>query len=78
MSSLLDETIDAVAAGLSTAVYQRPLQPRAPTRQKRKTGKGIRTLPGFLVYKVKGFSEQSMRQTENNTADMSAYLHGTA
>ncbi|EMP34739.1 PHD and RING finger domain-containing protein 1 [Chelonia mydas] len=39
MSSLLDETIDAVAAGLSTAVYQRPLQPRAPTRQKRKTGR---------------------------------------
>ncbi|CAM4584341.1 unnamed protein product [Caretta caretta] len=39
MSSLLDETIDAVAAGLSTAVYQRPLQPRAPARQKRKTGR---------------------------------------
>ncbi|XP_034626286.1 PHD and RING finger domain-containing protein 1 isoform X1 [Trachemys scripta elegans] len=39
MSSLLDETIEAVAAGLSTAVYQRPLTPRAPTRQKRKTGR---------------------------------------
>ncbi|XP_074853985.1 PHD and RING finger domain-containing protein 1 isoform X2 [Carettochelys insculpta] len=39
MSSLLDETIEAVAAGLSTAVYQRPLTPRAPIRQKRKTGR---------------------------------------
>ncbi|NXA25425.1 PHRF1 protein, partial [Ibidorhyncha struthersii] len=39
MSSLLDETIEAVVAGLNTAVYQRPLIPRAPTRQKRKTGR---------------------------------------
>ncbi|XP_006877068.1 PREDICTED: PHD and RING finger domain-containing protein 1 [Chrysochloris asiatica] len=39
MSSLLDETIEAVASGLSTAVYQRPLTPRlcvfsAATQQK--------------------------------------------
>ncbi|XP_050830611.1 PHD and RING finger domain-containing protein 1 isoform X2 [Serinus canaria] len=39
MSSLLDETIEAVVAGLNTAIYQRPLGPRAPTRQKRKTGR---------------------------------------
>nr|XP_012624937.1 PHD and RING finger domain-containing protein 1 isoform X5 [Microcebus murinus] len=39
MSSLLDETIEAVAAGLSTAVYQRPLAPRAPAKRKRKTGR---------------------------------------
>ncbi|XP_041894485.1 PHD and RING finger domain-containing protein 1 isoform X2 [Corvus kubaryi] len=39
MSSLLDETIEAVVAGLNTAIYQRPLVPRAPTRQKRKTGR---------------------------------------
>ncbi|NXO58895.1 PHRF1 protein, partial [Aramus guarauna] len=39
MSSLLDETIEAVVAGLNTAIYQRPLTPRAPTRQKRKTGR---------------------------------------
>ncbi|NWU34960.1 PHRF1 protein, partial [Hylia prasina] len=39
MSSLLDETIEAVVAGLNTAIYQRPLAPRAPTRQKRKTGR---------------------------------------
>uniref|UniRef100_A0A8C8RZD6 PHD and ring finger domains 1 n=1 Tax=Pelusios castaneus TaxID=367368 RepID=A0A8C8RZD6_9SAUR len=39
MSSLFDETIEAVAAGLSTAVYQRPLTPRAPTRQKKQTGR---------------------------------------
>ncbi|NXQ63409.1 PHRF1 protein, partial [Anthoscopus minutus] len=39
MSSLLDETIEAVVAGLNTAVYQRPLIPRAPTRQRRKTGR---------------------------------------
>ncbi|KFQ22171.1 PHD and RING finger domain-containing protein 1, partial [Merops nubicus] len=39
MSSLLDETIEAVVAGLNTAIYQRPLTPRAPTRQKRRTGR---------------------------------------
>ncbi|NWI38119.1 PHRF1 protein, partial [Picathartes gymnocephalus] len=39
MSSLLDETIEAVVAGLNTAIYQRPLAPRTPTRQKRKTGR---------------------------------------
>ncbi|NXL66880.1 PHRF1 protein, partial [Chordeiles acutipennis] len=39
MSSLLDETIEAVVAGLNTAVYQRPLTPRAPARQRRKTGR---------------------------------------
>nr|XP_034978262.1 PHD and RING finger domain-containing protein 1 isoform X3 [Zootoca vivipara] len=39
MSSLLDETIDAVAAGLSTAVYQRPLTPRTTTKNKRRGGR---------------------------------------
>ncbi|KFV40237.1 PHD and RING finger domain-containing protein 1, partial [Gavia stellata] len=39
MSSLLDETIEAVVAGLNTAIYQRPLTPRAPARQKRRTGR---------------------------------------
>ncbi|XP_077787959.1 PHD and RING finger domain-containing protein 1 isoform X3 [Podarcis muralis] len=39
MSSLLDETIDAVAAGLSTAVYQRPLTPRTTTKKKRRGGR---------------------------------------
>ncbi|XP_074698692.1 PHD and RING finger domain-containing protein 1 isoform X2 [Strix aluco] len=39
MSSLLDETIEAVVAGLNTAIYQRPLAPRPPARQKRKTGR---------------------------------------
>ncbi|KAM8807510.1 PHD and RING finger domain-containing protein 1 [Eudromia elegans] len=38
MSSLLDETIEAVVAGLNTAIYQRPLTPQAP-RQKRRTGR---------------------------------------
>ncbi|KAF4010065.1 hypothetical protein G4228_001286 [Cervus hanglu yarkandensis] len=38
VSSLLDETIEAVAAGLSTAVYQRP-GPRAPARRRRKGGR---------------------------------------
>ncbi|KAM5319748.1 PHD and RING finger domain-containing protein 1 isoform 2-T3 [Glossophaga mutica] len=36
VSSLLDETVDAVASGLSTAVYQRPVTPRAPARRRRK------------------------------------------
>ncbi|XP_073073491.1 PHD and RING finger domain-containing protein 1 isoform X3 [Manis javanica] len=44
LSSLLDETIEAVATGLSTAVYQRPLTPRAPTKRKRKTGRRKKTL----------------------------------
>ncbi|XP_056383099.1 PHD and RING finger domain-containing protein 1 isoform X2 [Hyla sarda] len=40
LSSLLDETIEAVVAGLNTAVYQRNLTPRTTTtRRKRKTGK---------------------------------------
>lgn len=39
MSSLLDETIEAVVAGLNTAIYQHPLTLRAPARQKRKTGR---------------------------------------
>uniref|UniRef100_A0A8C6VIB1 PHD and ring finger domains 1 n=1 Tax=Naja naja TaxID=35670 RepID=A0A8C6VIB1_NAJNA len=39
MSSFLDETIETVAAGLSTAVYQRPLTPRTTTRKKRKGGR---------------------------------------
>ncbi|XP_073907926.1 PHD and RING finger domain-containing protein 1 isoform X1 [Castor canadensis] len=39
MSSLLDETIEAVATGLSTTVYQRPLTPHAPVKRKRKTGR---------------------------------------
>uniref|UniRef100_A0A8D0GHE1 SFR19-like C-terminal domain-containing protein n=1 Tax=Sphenodon punctatus TaxID=8508 RepID=A0A8D0GHE1_SPHPU len=43
MSSLLDETIDAVAAGLSTAVYQRPLTPRVTSKRKRKKGRKKRT-----------------------------------
>lgn len=38
MSSLLDETIETVAAGLSTAVYQHPLTPRAPAKRRRKRG----------------------------------------
>ncbi|XP_033717434.1 PHD and RING finger domain-containing protein 1 isoform X14 [Tursiops truncatus] len=38
MSPLLDETIEAVAAGLSTAVYQHPGR-RAPARRRRKAGR---------------------------------------
>lgn len=41
MSSFLDEAIEAVAAGLSTAVYQRPLTPRTTTRKKRKGGNSV-------------------------------------
>lgn len=37
ISSLLDETVEAVASGLSTAVYQRPTTPRAPAKRRRKT-----------------------------------------
>ncbi|XP_018113084.1 PHD and RING finger domain-containing protein 1 isoform X2 [Xenopus laevis] len=40
MSSLLDETIEAVVNGLNTAVYQRPLTTRTTTRRrKRKVGR---------------------------------------
>ncbi|XP_036054863.1 PHD and RING finger domain-containing protein 1 isoform X2 [Onychomys torridus] len=44
MSSLLDETIEAVATGLSTAVYQRPLTPRVPAKRKRKAGRRRKVL----------------------------------
>ncbi|KAM6159442.1 PHD and RING finger domain-containing protein 1 [Rhynchocyon petersi] len=44
MSSLLEETIEAVASGLSTAMYQRPVSPRAPVRRKRKTGRRKKVL----------------------------------
>ncbi|XP_066466845.1 PHD and RING finger domain-containing protein 1 isoform X2 [Tiliqua scincoides] len=39
LMSSLDETIEAVAAGISTAVYQRPLTPRARSKKKRKVGR---------------------------------------
>ncbi|XP_063293917.1 PHD and RING finger domain-containing protein 1 isoform X2 [Pelobates fuscus] len=40
MSSLLDETIETVVAGLNTAVYQRPLGPRlTTTKRKKRVGK---------------------------------------
>ncbi|XP_008852616.1 PHD and RING finger domain-containing protein 1 isoform X2 [Nannospalax galili] len=44
MSSLLDETIEAVATGLSTAVYQRSLTPRVPAKRKRKAGRRKKVL----------------------------------
>ncbi|XP_077372096.1 uncharacterized protein phrf1 isoform X2 [Festucalex cinctus] len=37
-SNWLDETINAVVAGLNTAIYVRDLTPRAPTKRRRKTG----------------------------------------
>lgn len=57
MSSLLDETIEAVVAGLNTAIYQRPLTPRAPARQKRKTGKGIRSLLWLPPARIKALGK---------------------
>ncbi|XP_008592048.1 PREDICTED: PHD and RING finger domain-containing protein 1 isoform X2 [Galeopterus variegatus] len=44
LSSLLDETIEAVATGLSSAVYQRPTTPRAPAKRRRKTGRRKKVL----------------------------------
>lgn len=59
MSSLLDETIEAVVAGLNTAIYQRPLTPRAPARQKRKTGKGIGSLLWLPPARIKALGKQA-------------------
>ncbi|MBN3275045.1 PHRF1 protein, partial [Polyodon spathula] len=42
-SSLLDDTINCVVAGLNTAVYVRPLAPRAGTTKKRKRAKRRKT-----------------------------------
>ncbi|GCC19709.1 hypothetical protein chiPu_0018478 [Chiloscyllium punctatum] len=39
-ASLLDETIEAVVAGLNTAVYHRPLAPRAQSTKKRRKRSG--------------------------------------
>lgn len=41
-STWLDETINAVVAGLNTAVYVRDITPRAPSTRRRKTGKQAR------------------------------------
>ncbi|XP_012381096.1 PHD and RING finger domain-containing protein 1 isoform X2 [Dasypus novemcinctus] len=59
VSSLLDETIEAVATGLSTAVYQRPVAPRGPGKRKRKAGRrkkvlGRRPAPSKLPGKAQG------------------------
>lgn len=65
-SSLFDETIEAVVAGLSTVVYERPLHPRARTlrrRRKRRTGKrkkkGRKTVTGV---KTKGWRTTKRRR----------------
>ncbi|XP_071471985.1 PHD and RING finger domain-containing protein 1 isoform X4 [Marmota flaviventris] len=67
MSALLDETIEAVATGLSTAVYQRPLTPRGPVRRKRKTGRrkkvpGRRKTQSRSSVKSKGASIRSKKR----------------
>ncbi|KAG3284312.1 PHD and ring finger domains 1, transcript variant X3 [Ictidomys tridecemlineatus] len=67
MSALLDETIEAVATGLSTAVYQRPLTPRGPVRRKRKTGRrkkvpGRRKTQSRSSTKSKGASTRSKKR----------------
>ncbi|XP_064921122.1 PHD and RING finger domain-containing protein 1 isoform X5 [Columba livia] len=46
MPSPLDETIEEVVAGVSTAVYQRPVTPRAPARHRRKTAGRRRKVGG--------------------------------
>ncbi|XP_069480156.1 PHD and RING finger domain-containing protein 1 isoform X2 [Ambystoma mexicanum] len=38
-NALLDETIEAVVAGMNTAVYQRQFNPRVKTTRKKKTGR---------------------------------------
>ncbi|KAG8515708.1 PHD and RING finger domain-containing protein 1, partial [Galemys pyrenaicus] len=67
MSSLLDETIEAVALGLSTAVYQRPLAPRAPTKRRRKTGRrrkaqARRKAPSRTSGKSRGLGARARRR----------------
>nr|XP_055115981.1 PHD and RING finger domain-containing protein 1 isoform X2 [Symphalangus syndactylus] len=66
-SSLLDEAIEAVATGLSTAVYQRPLTPRTPTRRKRKTRRrkkvpGRKKTPSGPSAKSKGSATRSRKR----------------
>lgn len=48
----LDEAIEAVAAGRSTAVYQRPLTPRAPSKKKIKAGKKPRVKLSCQLLKI--------------------------
>lgn len=66
-SSLLDEAIEAVATGLSTAVYQRPLTPRTPARRKRKTRRrkkvpGRKKTPSGPSAKSKGSATRSKKR----------------
>nr|XP_012311509.1 PHD and RING finger domain-containing protein 1 isoform X5 [Aotus nancymaae] len=66
-SSLLDEAIEAVATGLSTAVYQRPMTPRTPARRKRRTRRrkkvsGRRKTPSRPSAKSKGSATRSKKR----------------
>uniref|UniRef100_A0A8C5MYL7 PHD and ring finger domains 1 n=1 Tax=Leptobrachium leishanense TaxID=445787 RepID=A0A8C5MYL7_9ANUR len=77
-SSLLDETIETVVAGLNTAVYQRPLGPRsvAPKRRKKagkKTGqsKGTKGTKGVgkrrrRKYRRRKSRKQTVRKTPSS------------
>lgn len=71
MSSLLDETIEAVVAGLNTAIYQRPLTLQAPARQKRKTGKSIRRLLWLPSARIK-FERKGARIIQNTLEQLYA------
>ncbi|XP_049578635.1 PHD and RING finger domain-containing protein 1 isoform X1 [Syngnathus scovelli] len=52
-SNWLDETINAVVAGLNTAIYVRDLTPHPPTRRRRKTGIRRKTTKKVLSNKGK-------------------------
>ncbi|XP_028306489.1 PHD and RING finger domain-containing protein 1 isoform X2 [Gouania willdenowi] len=71
-SSWLDETINAVVAGLNTAVYVRDLTPRVPTVHRRKSGKRRRvrskkTSSAQGVYKKAGVSGVRRRKRRRRT-----------
>ncbi|MEE6498539.1 hypothetical protein FKM82_003150 [Ascaphus truei] len=62
-STLLDDTIETVVAGLSTAVYQRPLTPRVVTnKRKRKVGRKKTTTQSKLPKGTRGVGKKRRRR----------------
>ncbi|XP_063800861.1 PHD and RING finger domain-containing protein 1 [Pseudophryne corroboree] len=65
MSTLLDETIEAVVAGLNTAVYQRNLTPRlVTTRRKKKAGKATKGTRGVGKRRRRRFKRRKGRKQQ--------------
>ncbi|XP_061533603.1 PHD and RING finger domain-containing protein 1 isoform X1 [Phycodurus eques] len=77
-STWLDETINAVVAGLNTAVYVRDLTPHALTRRRRKTGtrRKVTKKKAFSVKGKKGGSTRRRRKRKGRRTKSKRTLVG--